>query len=128
MPITVGHFATFKGFAVAPEDIQAGEAESKTLPVVSDAGQTLQAKFRRYSLQIVVRGIREGEASAYLLAAQQANLNLFRGSPQVEDIAVLGRVYRQCMLVDCEVTQPYTLNGTGLIEQMKLTYESQVFV
>lgn len=128
MPITVGHFTEFKGFAVAPEDIQAGEAESKTLPVVSEAGQTLQAKFRRYSLQIVVRGIRESEASAYLLAAQQANLNLFRGSPQVEDIAVLGRVFRQCMLVDCVVSQPYTLNGTGVIEQMTLTYESQVFV
>jgi hypothetical protein len=26
------------------------------------------------------------------------------------------------------VSQPYTLNGTGLIEQMTLTYESQVFV
>jgi hypothetical protein len=113
---------------VAPEDIKAGEAESKTLPVVSESGQTLQAKFRRYSLQIVVRGIREGEASSYLLAAQQANLNLFRGSPQVEDIAVLGRVFRQCMLVDCQVSQPYTLNGTGVIEQMTLTYESQVFV
>jgi len=128
MPIAVGSYTIFKGFAVSADDIRPGEAESKTLPVLSEAGQLLQATFRRYSLQIVVRGIRESDASGFLLSAQQANLNLFNGSPQKEDIALLGRTFFECVLVDAQISQPVTLNGTALVDQLQLTYESQVFV
>ena len=128
MPIAVESYAQFQGFAVAPDDIRQGEAEAKTLPVTSELGQTLAATFRRYSLQITIRGIRADQAQPYLLAAQQAGLNLFNGSPQVQNIALLGRVFFNCMLVDCQISQPTGLNTTQLIEEMVLTYESQVFV
>lgn len=129
MPIDIGLYTQFKGLAVAPEDIRAGEAESKALPVVSDEGQLLQSVFKRHSLTITVRGIRSDQAESFLQTAQQANLNLFQGSPQKEDIALLGRTYYQCVLVDAQITQPIRLNqSSDLVEQLTLVYESQVFV
>lgn len=128
MPISVENYTQFKGFAVAPSDIQLGEAESKTLPVLSEEGQLLNSTFRRYSLQIVVRGIRQDQADPFLLAASQANLNLFQGSPQKENISLLGRTFYQCVLVNCQASQPISVAGSPLIEELTLTYESQVFV
>ncbi|MEM9149376.1 MAG: hypothetical protein AAGB19_02840 [Cyanobacteria bacterium P01_F01_bin.3] len=128
MPIAVGNYTPFKGFAISASDIQLGEVESKTLPVVSEAGQLLNATFRRYSLRVTVRGIRQNQADPFLLSAQQANLNLFNGSPQKENITLLGRIIYECVLVDAQISQPISVASTELVEQMTLTYESQVFV
>lgn len=128
MPISVASYTQFKGFAVAPSDIQLREAETKTLPVLSEEGQLLQAKFVRWGLTIVIRGVRQDEADPFLLQAQQAGLRQFQGSPEKENIALLGRTFYQCVLVDCLISQPIQLQGTSLIEEMTLNYESQVFV
>lgn len=128
MPIQVERYAQFKGFAVDPSEVSLTEAETKELPVVSQEGQLLKSKFIRYGLNFTIRGVRLADAQPFITQANLAGIQLFTGSPQREDISFMGRIIYQAVLVKAEITQPIQLNGSDLVEQLTLNYESQIFV
>ena len=129
MPLTVSTVTQFKGWAVRPEDIQVGEAASTTLPVVSPGGQLLEAKFVRKRLQLTILGLNYTVASDFVTAADQANLQIFQGSPTKEDIAIKGQTIAQAVLVSADITEPLQIGPSlRLVQKTELVYESQVFV
>ena len=119
---------TFKGLAVWPEDIQLGDAEKKGLPLVSPGGQLLTANFVRLSATIKIRGVPLGTAEQFVTAAAGAAFDIYQGSAVKETLILNGRTLEQAVLISATISEPIQVGSGSLVEELVLTYESQVFV
>lgn len=127
MGVSVG-LLQFKGFAVRPEDVTFGEAATKDLQFLSSGGSVMTASFKRPSVSIVLRGLTQQQAQPFIQIAQQAAFSLFTGAAPRELIAIAGFQVPDAVLVSAIPSAPIQIAGEALIDQIALTYESQVFV
>jgi hypothetical protein len=127
MPLNVRVYSTFDEFAIAPEDIDWGEAGSSKVTVVQSKA-IVEAKFKRLSLTITMRGILETQAEPYIEKAENAALDIISGTAEKRTIRIGGRTIREAVLVRAEPTPTVKIAGNDVIEELVLEYHSQRFV
>lgn len=127
MPIAVRNYFQFKGYAVAPEDISWGEAASNEVSI-NRGGTLTTSKLTRYTVQLTLRGLSESQASAFVTEAKANTRRLIRGSATLEDLQFGSKTLEQSVLITAVPSVSIAVAGVGIVEQLQLTYESQVFV
>lgn len=127
MPIAARFYQQFKGFAIAPEDVSFGEAESLDISI-NRRGQVTSIAIPRRSVTITLRGINITQAQVFIDQAQATPLALVYGSAVLEDITLGGYTVRSAVLVKVTPTLPINVAGQDLMESLELEYHSQRFV
>lgn len=87
MPIEVSLYQKFKTYAVAPEDIQVGEADSVEV-VVNHAGKLIKTSLVRKSLTITLRGLIEDQAKRFIRELQNNSSRKLTGATSVEGFQI----------------------------------------
>lgn len=127
MPIAVSVYTQFRGFAVAPEDVQEGEVEAIEI-LLNRNGQISKASVRRKSLSITIRGLAENEVGAFVQEADANNLRLIRGSAVVESIALGEFRLTDALLMKATPSMTIEVAGMRLVESLQLEYHSLRYV
>lgn len=129
MPIDFNVYQAFKGFAIASEDVQIGEAGTVDVELVRN-GQLVTVTLRRMNAIVTVRGVNVQQAQPFLaLANDNATALLYGTDLAGEDIAFGSQEIKKAYLKRA-VASPVSIqiSGLNLIETLKLEYESLVFV
>ena len=109
----------FDGFAIAPDGIQFGEAESREF--TKQAGSSLQKfKASRPNLSITISGVSDTDVVFYQSAAEA-------GSDYREILAYGGRTLLGCRLVSAEVSGFLQVGDQQLVETLRLLFESDTW-
>jgi len=109
----------FDGFAIAPDGIQFGEAESREF--TKQDGSTLQ-KFKAYrpNIGITITGVSDADVLYYQSAAEA-------GSDLRDSISYGGRSLSGCRLVSAEITGILQVGEAQIVETLRLLYESNTW-
>lgn len=109
----------FDGFAIAPDGIQFGEAESREF--TKQDGAALQ-KFKAYrpNIGITITGVTDADVLYYQSAAEA-------GSDFRHNIAYGGRSLAGCRLISAEITGILQVGDTQVVETLRLLYESNTW-
>jgi hypothetical protein len=109
----------FDGFAIAPDGIQFGEAESREF--TKQDGVALQ-KFKAYrpNIGITITGVSDADVLYYQSAVEA-------GSDFRDSISYGGRSLSGCRLVSAEVTGILQVGEVQIVETLRLLYESNTW-
>ena len=121
------NYLQFDGFAVAPDDVQEGEAETQEVSVLRN-GREMKVQLVRKSLTVRLRGITQAQAAPYIQAAQGNKVRMILGSEQGADIYIGAFHIRQAVLIKAKPSLPVNFAGTMLLSQLELEYHSLVFI
>jgi hypothetical protein len=109
----------FDNFAIAPDGIQFGEAESREF---TKQGETNLQKFRAYrpNIGITITGVTDSDVVFYQSAVEA-------GSDFREIISYGGRGLTGCRLISAEVSNILQVGDIQLVDTLRLLYESNTW-
>jgi hypothetical protein len=106
----------FDGFAIAPDGIQFGEAESREF-TRQDGAALQKFKASRPNISITITGVTNAEVASYQSAVEA-------GTDLRANISYGGRSLSNCRLISAEVSGFLQVGDTQMVDTLKLLYES----
>lgn len=127
MPTVSVNLSTFKGFAIAPDDVTFGEAETKEIEAVQDC-VPIKTQFVRRSATVRLRGLTKDQALVFIEQAKNTPKNIVNNVSVGEDLVFnSGVTLQQAFLVKATPTEPIRFNDTWVMPSLELEYHSKVF-
>ncbi|WP_055076808.1 hypothetical protein [Pseudanabaena sp. 'Roaring Creek'] len=109
---------TFDNFALLPESINFGEAETREIPKQVEGGGLYRIKAFRANLSLAIQGVNDIEAAYYIGAAQ--NLSDLR-----DRITYGGKTITNCYLVSAAPKGFMSVGDRTNVDTLELVYESR---
>ena len=127
MPTVTVQLSTFKGFAIAPDDVTFGEAETKEIEAVQNC-VPIKTQFVRRSATVKLRGLTRDQALVFIEEAKNTPKNIVNNITVGEDLTFnSGITLKQAFLVKATPTEPIQFNTTWVMPSLELEYHSKVF-
>jgi hypothetical protein len=127
MPTVTVQLSTFKGFAIAPDDVTFGEAETKEIEAVQNC-VPIKTQFVRRSATVKLRGLTRDQALVFIDEAKNTPKNIANNVLVGQDITFnSGIVLKEAYLVKATPTEPIQFNTTWVMPSLELEYHSKVF-
>jgi hypothetical protein len=119
MPVAFSLFI-FDNYAVEPNDISFGEAETKEIKESNGSSGWKRIRVVRPSITITIRGISVGEASSYIAQSSQ-------GGSATRTITVAGKTIQSAKLKSAKPSAPISIAENEVLDSLELLYESDSF-
>ena len=127
MPQVTVQLSQFKGYAVAPDDVTYGEAETKEIEAVQNC-VPIKTQFVRRSVTIKLKGLTKDQAIPFIEQARNTPRNIVNNVSVGEDITLnSGVTIKDAVLVKATPTEPIQFNNTWVMPDLELEYHSKVF-
>lgn len=122
--VAASFFRQFKGFAIAPEDVQPSDVQSIDI-TISRGGIASSVSLSRKGATVTLRGLTKQQTDPFVEQAKQNRLRMARGSIPVEDLNFGSFVVEDAALVKATPSVPIVVAGQSIVETLVLEYQSQ---
>lgn len=123
MPVSI-QLLQFEGFAVLPEDIQFGEANSTEI-LVNRNGAISNFSVARDTLTVTLKGINANQAQGFVDLARNNRQSLVRsGNAPLRTITIAGKTLINACLIKATPSGTIKVAGLELMESLQLEYQS----
>jgi hypothetical protein len=127
MPTITVQLPQFDGFALAPDDISMGEAETKEIEAVRNC-VPVKVKFVRRSVTLRLRGLNQAEVAPYLTQASNTATQMIDNTLTTQDIVLPnGITLRSAFLYRASPSGAIKIGDTWAGITLELEYHSGVF-
>lgn len=123
MPIEVKFYHQFLDFAVAPEDVQFGEADSVEV-TVNYNGKMIKENLVRKSVTITLRGLTVKQSLKFVQELERNSKRKLTGAFTLETFTIGIERIEDAVLSSVKTSLPIEIQGQKLIETTQLEYRS----
>lgn len=127
MPISINPYQTFRGFAIASEDVSYGDGDTQEVKVIQ-AGRMIGLKYVRRTCTVTLRGLKESEIASLEQEARSNRMSLMTTEVAGENLNFGGGVFKRALLLRVIVNGVATaIAGQRIVDSVQLEFESLTY-